>query len=653
MSTPQQSTETPEQSFLNFEQYDFAKDKKFQAGLPSIMSRLSKLGGKLDKDVYDRELLKAKGFYYNKFISAFSFPEYLAWTEEKKKESAPKCPFAHMWQNKGTKSVSEASGSSFLTEKSQDREGPVQIILSSVRTQNVLKQNHIAKLSHNFKEYINEEKITAFILDADCGGSSAAKDPTQLIATKDDRFFCNGLNPESDPQSYLRMAYQLYKLGEKKPTVSLVNGLVDRNVIYLPWLCTDKLITEHARVTFSLSDDPESMLSNPLAGLYLLSRFGRVDDTKIQPTAAAKQMPNGVALYIALCPDFVIRGPDIIKLLLGDCFIPSGKSQELLESIKAVAGCPPPYTKQAIKVTYYPQNTYPGPSLIEVWRDEIEDCFSNVDGVEDIISRLGKYSNEWAKNIAAYLKSQSPTLLKVIFRAVLDAKSLSFEECLKLEYRVAIKFRNTPDYKTLKTQLSEQDPKVWSPASLEETSKEYVDTFFTPLTEAEGEELDLEYVDQVDANEEEESESEQEHEVSLVENKIGQSIMSQCPVTGLVFTKPSTIADANPSDPAQDEGAQCPFLNGQKVQGECPVTGTKPSVEIVEALPVASTQESSSQYPFLSGKAVEGQCPITGVKPNTASAPLEAVNPQTTNQCPFLSGEKVEGQCPITGASNS
>ncbi|KAK9687207.1 hypothetical protein K7432_014878, partial [Basidiobolus ranarum] len=577
MSTLQQNTTSSEETFLNFEQYDFAKDRKFQAGLPSILSRLSKFGSRLDKEVYDRELLKAKGFFYSKFISPFSFPDYLAWSEEKSKDSAPKCPFAHMWQNKGTQRTAEATSSSFITENSQDREGPVQLSLSSARTHNALKRTSLAKLHQNFSEYSAEDKITAFILDANCGGTDVVKDPSQLITTKDDRYFCNGLKysskPELDLQLYLKMAYRLYKLGETKPTVSLVNGLVDRNAIYLPWLCTDKLITEHARVTFSLSDDPASMLSNPVAGLYILAHMGQVDENKNQAITPEKQMPKGVALYVALCPDYIIRGPDMIKLLLGDCFIPSGKSQDLLESIKAVAGCPPPHTRQAIKVTYQPQNTYPGPSLIEVWKDEIEDCFSNVSGIEDILTRLSKYNNEWAKKITSYLRSQSPTFLKIVFKAISDASSLSFEECLKLEYRIAIKFQNTVDYKNVIDESKESSPRNWTPATLEEVTSEYIDTFFTQLTEAEGEELDFEHINQLGESEEEEEDLEvdEESEDSLVENKIGQSVLSQCPVTGLVFAKSNTGTDNVEVDikitSEQEEIAKCPFMSGQQVEG--------------------------------------------------------------------------------------
>ena len=56
--------------FKRFDEYNFDNDRKFQLGLPSIIGQLIKDGkSTLDKAALQKEMTKAKAFYYARYVS--------------------------------------------------------------------------------------------------------------------------------------------------------------------------------------------------------------------------------------------------------------------------------------------------------------------------------------------------------------------------------------------------------------------------------------------------------------------------------------------------------------------------------------------------------------------------------------------------------
>jgi hypothetical protein len=53
--------------YARFDAYSFSTDEKFLSGLPNIIAGLAKKPGvTVDKAFYDREMLKARAFYYSR-----------------------------------------------------------------------------------------------------------------------------------------------------------------------------------------------------------------------------------------------------------------------------------------------------------------------------------------------------------------------------------------------------------------------------------------------------------------------------------------------------------------------------------------------------------------------------------------------------------
>ena len=118
--------------------------------------------------------------------------------------------------------------------------------------------------------------------------------------------------------------------------------------------------------------------------------------------------------------------------------------------------------------------------------DTINECFSK-SSVEEILTSLDEIDIEWSKQTASSIRKKSPTSLKVTFRQLKEGKCLSFEDCMAMELRLALRFMEDHDfYEGVRAVIIEKDnqPK-WMPDSVEGVSEEAVARYFLPLGEDE------------------------------------------------------------------------------------------------------------------------------------------------------------------------
>lgn len=81
----------------------------------------------------------------------------------------------------------------------------------------------------------------------------------------------------------------------------------------------------------------------------------------------------------------------------------------------------------------------------------------------------------------------SPLSLKVTFHQLQTGSKMSLNECLKMEYRMAVRHLEDSDFKEgVRALLIDKDnqPK-WNPTTLSEVSKEKVQTYFEKLSDIE------------------------------------------------------------------------------------------------------------------------------------------------------------------------
>ncbi|WP_455480028.1 enoyl-CoA hydratase/isomerase family protein [Bartonella sp. B23] len=115
----------------------------------------------------------------------------------------------------------------------------------------------------------------------------------------------------------------------------------------------------------------------------------------------------------------------------------------------------------------------------------IRACFST-DTLEECIELLYKKSNEgvlFAQECYDSLLSRSPTSLKIIWKQMKQSSFQTFEDCIKVENRIAHHMINSHDfYEGVRAMLIEKDrtPK-WQPDKLSDITDEMIDLYFQPV----------------------------------------------------------------------------------------------------------------------------------------------------------------------------
>ena len=85
----------------------------------------------------------------------------------------------------------------------------------------------------------------------------------------------------------------------------------------------------------------------------------------------------------------------------------------------------------------------PEPGPLAAHRRRIATIFSAA-SVEAILERLDRDGSDFAVQTAQVLRSRSPTALKLVFRQLHEAEQLSLEQCLAMEFRLALRVLQTP-----------------------------------------------------------------------------------------------------------------------------------------------------------------------------------------------------------------
>jgi len=101
--------------------------------------------------------------------------------------------------------------------------------------------------------------------------------------------------------------------------------------------------------------------------------------------------------------------------------------------------------------------------------------------VEAILERLDRDGSEFARDTAQTIRTMSPTSLKLTYRELREAASLTLKQCLAMEYRLAAHVLPSHDFREgVRAALVDKDrtPK-WNPASLAAVERGDIDAAFS------------------------------------------------------------------------------------------------------------------------------------------------------------------------------
>ena len=179
--------------------------------------------------------------------------------------------------------------------------------------------------------------------------------------------------------------------------------------------------------------------------------------------------PGQLGVYLALTGE-VIGQADMLHAGIATHCLPAGVH---LTRYSEVAGLP----------------VEAGAAPLAARQGVIDRCFAG-NSVETILAALAAENSDWARDCARKLGQRAPLALKVTLRQLRIATTLSFDEAMVMEYRLARHFMAGHDFfEGVRAAVIDKDRKPrWNPASLEEASDELVESYFTA-----GEGRDIEF----------------------------------------------------------------------------------------------------------------------------------------------------------------
>lgn len=204
----------------------------------------------------------------------------------------------------------------------------------------------------------------------------------------------------------------------KIPYVAFISGIVMGGGVGLSVHGKYRVATE--TTTFAMPETQIGLFPD-VGGSYFLPR-----------------LPGKLGLYLALT-GYRLKGVDVLKAGIATHFCDSKKLDEVESDLIKCAD------EAAIKKVLEKHNDIKGEFSLSPHLQQINRCFSG-DSVEEIIARLEKDGSEWAKKTIETLNKMSPTSLKVTVKLLGLGANLNLDQCLQMEYRLAVNCLANTDF---------------------------------------------------------------------------------------------------------------------------------------------------------------------------------------------------------------
>lgn len=188
------------------------------------------------------------------------------------------------------------------------------------------------------------------------------------------------------------------------------------------------------------------------------------------------RMPGEIGMYLALTGER-LKTADCLYAGVATHFVPAVQTEALVSALEGG-------TEPDLILRSFAENT--GEAPLAVNREAIDRIFSE-GSVDGILAALDADGSDWAGATAATIRKKSPASLKVTFRQLRDGRHLSFDDCMRMEFRMANRIVAGHDfYEGVRATIIEKDndPK-WRPPDLTHVPREEVDAYFAPLGEQE------------------------------------------------------------------------------------------------------------------------------------------------------------------------
>jgi len=248
-----------------------------------------------------------------------------------------------------------------------------------------------------------------------------------------------------------------------KPFIAFMNGIVMGGGVGLSIHGSIRVASE--RILFAMPETGIGLFPD-VGGSYFLSR-----------------MPGAIGMYLGLT-GARLKLADCLYCGIADLHVPADRWEAALAALDGVR---PEEMREARmadlagRLDKFVAQADAPPPLAEV-RDQVDRHFG-ASTLEDVLRSLECDGGAWAHKQLEALATKSPTSLRIAFRQIREGRGLDFEDCMRMEYRLARACMDRPDfYEGVRCViLDKEGSPSWTPASLAEVEDDEIDRIFAPL----------------------------------------------------------------------------------------------------------------------------------------------------------------------------
>ena len=327
------------------------------------------------------------------------------------------------------------------------------ITLNRPKALNALTLSMVRKIHPKLKEWENDSSIKYVLIKAQ--GEKAFCAGGDIRALHD-----WGKNNEDEAIGFYREEYTLNQYIKRypKPYISLVNGIVMGGGVGLSVHGSHRIAGEN--YSFAMPETGIGLFPD-VGGSFFLSRLKYEAGT-----------------YLALTGSR-IKAADAIFLQTATNFVKSENFSSIINDLSKGERDPGDI------ITSYSSSPDEKSEFEMISDFSLKNFKGNT--IEEIIDNLKNNNSDLATKILSIIGTKSPTSLKVALRSLRLGRENSFEDCMKMEFRMVNKVMNDHDfYEGVRALIIDKDNKPsWSPKSIEDVEDSFVDEFFHSLTENE------------------------------------------------------------------------------------------------------------------------------------------------------------------------
>ncbi|EME68978.1 enoyl-CoA hydratase/carnithine racemase [Paramagnetospirillum caucaseum] len=223
-----------------------------------------------------------------------------------------------------------------------------------------------------------------------------------------------------------------------KPYVALIDGIVMGGGVGVSVHGLYRVATE--RTLFAMPETGIGFFPD-VGGSYFLPR-----------------LPGSIGMYLGLT-GARLKAADTLHVGVATHYVDSAQLPALVEALSEARDA------AEVKATLDGFASDPGPAAIDGKRELIDRCFGKAT-LAEVIAALEGESDPFAAETLGVLKSKSPHLVAVSFEMIRRGARLTFDECMRMEFRLALALAPAHDFvEGIRALLIDRDnAPAWNPA---------------------------------------------------------------------------------------------------------------------------------------------------------------------------------------------